>query len=253
MKGTLHIYPDARLLTEALAETWARVAEAAIARQNAFYVALAGGSTPRQLYTRLGEEPYRGSIDWSRVHIFFGDERCVPRDHADSNFRMATETLLSHVPIPAAQIHTMFDPARTPQQNAEDYAAQLRSVVPHNEHELPVFDLVLLGMGDDGHTASLFPGTTILQESARSVAEVYVEKLQAWRVSLTYPAINSARTVAVAIVGAGKAAVLEAVLTESLTKNMPTYPIQGVAPQGELHWYLDQAAAQRLPENLRAC
>jgi len=257
MNGTLHIYPDAQPLTEALAETWARMAVAAIARQGAFYVALAGGSTPRQLYARLAQEPYRSSVDWSAVHIFFGDERCVPRDHADSNYRMAHEALLAHVPIPAAQIHPMFDPAMSPGRNADAYTAQLLAALPLDENGLPVFDLVLLGMGEDGHTASLFPGTSLLQENERIVAAAYVEKLQAWRVSLTFPAINCARAVTVTVTGEAKAAVLESVLTASaltgsaLTKSSSAYPIQRVAPRGELHWFLDQAAAQRLPENLR--
>jgi 6-phosphogluconolactonase len=248
MNGTLHIYPDARQLTEDLAEAWKRLANEAIARHGAFYVALAGGSTPRQLYARLAEEPYRSSIEWSKVHIFFGDERCVPRDHADSNYRMAHEALLTHVPIPAAQIHPLYDPARSPAQNANAYIAQLLATLPLDEHGIPVFDLVLLGMGDDGHTASLFPGISILQENKFIVAAAYVEKLQAWRVSLTFPIINCARAVVVTVTGENKAAVLETVLTGSAQ----LYPIQRVAPRGELHWFLDEAAAKRLPESLRA-
>lgn len=249
MNGNLHIYPDAPQLTAALAETWVRLAEAAIARQGAFCVALAGGSTPRQLYARLAQAPFCNAVDWSRVHIFFGDERCVPCDHPDSNYRMAHEALLSHVSIPPAQIHPLFDPERTPAQNADAYTAQLLATLPLDEHGLPVFDLVLLGMGDDGHTASLFPGTSILQESERIVAAVYVEKLQAWRVSLTFPVINCARAVAVTVTGAGKAAMLESVFMDSSAH----HPIQRVAPRGELHWFVDEAAAQRLPEKLRAC
>lgn len=247
MNATLHILPDARQVTEALAETWKRLADAAIADHGSFYVALAGGSTPRQLYARLAEEPYRSAVDWSRVQVFFGDERCVPRDHADSNYRMASDALLAHVPIPAAQIHPLFDPALSPGRNADDYTAQLLATLPLDENGLPVFDLVLLGMGEDGHTASLFPGTSILQESERMVAAVHVEKLQAWRVSLTFAAINRARAVAVTVVGEAKAGVLASVLTEAT----PTYPIQRVTPRGELHWFLDEAAAQRLPAQRR--
>lgn len=249
MNGKLHIYPDASRLTEALADTWAQLAEAAIARQGAFYAALAGGSTPRQLYARLAQEPYCSGIDWSRVHIFFGDERCVPRDHADSNYRMASEALLSHVAIPPAQIHPLFDPARSPAQNADVYITQLLATLPLDANGLPVFDLVLLGMGDDGHTASLFPGTSILQESERIVAAAYVEKLEAWRVSLTFPVINRARAVAITVAGVGKAEMLESVLTDRAAD----HPIQRVSPRGELHWFLDEAAAQRLPQDLRTC
>jgi 6-phosphogluconolactonase len=249
MKGMLHIYPDTLKLTDALAENWARLAEAAIARQGAFYIALAGGSTPRQLYERLAREPYRNAVDWSRVHVFFGDERCVPRDHVESNYRMASEALLSKVSMPSAHIHPMYDPARSPAQNAEGYTAQLLATLPLDENGLPVFDLVLLGMGDDGHTASLFPDTSLLQEIERIVAAAYVEKLHAWRVSLTFPVINRARNVTVMVAGAGKAAMLESVFTDSAEH----YPIQRVKPRGDLHWFLDEAAAQRLPENLRVC
>jgi 6-phosphogluconolactonase len=249
VNGCLQIYEDAGALNEALAQAWVRLAREAIAERGAFYVALAGGSTPRQLYARLAAAPFRDAVDWPRVQVFFGDERCVPRDHADSNYRMAHEALLSRVPIAAAQVHPLFDPALTPSQNAENYTAQLLAKLPLAADGVPVFDLVLLGMGDDGHTASLFPATSILQESERMVAAVYVDRLQAWRVSLTLPLINHARHVAIAVAGAGKAAMLKAVLTGSER----LYPVQGVKPQGELRWFADAAAAQHLPEEVRQC
>lgn len=240
MHGKLHIFDDIETLNEATAQHWQEQANAAVAARGAFHVALAGGSTPRRLYVRLAQDDYRQRLPWAETHIYFGDERCVSPDHTDSNYRMAHEALLSQVRAPPAQIHPMYDPVLSPEQNATHYAGLIAGI--------PAFDLILLGMGDDGHTASLFPDTTILDESHRPVAAQYVEKLAAWRISLTLPTINAARQVSVLVAGAGKAEIIAAVAGV----DTPDYPIQRVHPQpGRLDWFLDHAAAQRLPEALR--
>jgi 6-phosphogluconolactonase len=238
--GKLHIFDGVEALNEAAARHWQEQAGAAVAARGAFHVALAGGSTPRRLYARLAQDDYRQRLPWAKTHIYFGDERCVPPDHADSNYRMAHEALLSQVPVPRAQIHPLYDPALSPEQNATHYAELIGGIAS--------FDLILLGMGDDGHTASLFPGTAILDETRRLVAAQYVEKLAAWRISLTLPTLNAARQVSVLVAGVGKAERIAAVAGT----NMPYYPIQRVQPQpGRLDWFLDHAAAQQLPAELQ--
>jgi 6-phosphogluconolactonase len=244
LKGQLHILADTDALSAALADYWLRLSQQAVAQRGRFAVALAGGSTPRHLYQTLAQAPYRDAVAWDKVWVFFGDERSVPRDHPESNFNMAREALLSHVPIPPEQLFPMVDPARDAAQNAVAYAGQLQDNLPLTQDNWPIFDLVLLGMGDDGHTASLFPGTDILGQEQQSVAAVYVDKLATWRVSLTYPCINHSRHVAVLVAGKGKAQTLQQVAQAE----PGTFPIQGISPlTGELHWFMDRAAAALLP------
>jgi 6-phosphogluconolactonase len=250
LKGQLHILADRDALNAALADFCLRISQQAIDQRGRFTVALAGGSTPRHLYQILAKAPYRDAMAWDKVWVYFGDERSVPRDHPESNFNMAREALLSHVPIPSEQIFPMVNPALEAGQNAQRYGEQLRDTLPLGQDTWPVFDLVLLGMGDDGHTASLFPNTDILHQDRQSVAAVYVDKLATWRVSLTYPCINHARHVAVLVAGEGKAQTLQQVAQAK----PGTFPIQGIAPQtGELHWFMDRAAAALLPEGGDTC
>ena len=206
--------------------------------------ALAGGSTPRQLYELLASPAYRDRIDWQRVCIYFGDERCVPPEHTDSNYRMAREALLDHVPVLSQQVQRMEGEHPEPAQAARHYAEQLHAQLPKDEQGLPRFDLVLLGMGPDGHTASLFPNTDILDNISDLVAAVYVEKLRSWRLSLTYVTINRARHVLILVTGSNKASLIRDILGEQAVA--ARYPIQGVQPNGELLWYLDAAAAAGL-------
>lgn len=207
-----------------------RAARDSIADHGRFTWALSGGSTPRALYALLAEQD-AAQIDWSRVHVFWGDERTVPPDHADSNYRMAQEALLSRVSIPAAQIHRIQGEL-PPEQAADAYESLLRREFGQDGR----FDLVLLGMGDDGHTASLFPHTKALHERERWVVANEVPQLTTWRITLTYPAINAAARVAFLVSGAGKAARLRDVLEG--TPNPDALPSQGVQPtNGELIWF----------------
>jgi 6-phosphogluconolactonase len=234
----LVILPDAERLTREAARRFVALASAAIAARGRFVVALSGGSTPRPTYHLLGNETALPTVDWSRVEVLWGDERCVPPDHPDSNYRMAREALLDRVRVPTGQVHRIKG-ERPPQEAAAAYRKELRTVLGEKGR----FDLILLGLGADGHTASLFPGTTAVEERARSVVPVYVERLEAWRVTLTLPILNSARHVIFLVSGAGKADVLARV------RQGERLPAGMVEPaEGTLTWLADRDAAARLAE-----
>jgi len=241
-----HIYPDSEALSGAAARRWLELAVQAIEARGAFHVALSGGSTPRALFQQLARPDHANAVDWDRVHVYFGDERLVPADHADSNFRMANETLLSRVPLPTANIHRVPTEAGDAHECAARYADTLRRCLPTTQEaiDMPCFDLVLLGIGPDGHTASLFPSSAILEERAVAVAAVYVEKLASWRVSLTFPVLNSARHIMVLVAGADKAPIVHRIFTAA--DQGALLPIEMIEPQGQMEWFLDQAAARQL-------
>ena len=208
-------------------------------------IALSGGSTPRRLFSRLAAEPYRSQIDWSSVRIFWGDEREVPPDHADSNFRMAKEHLLDCVPILPHHVFRM-EGERPAQEAAARYESVLqRAFSEEKAGRFPCFDLILLGMGPDGHTASLFPETSVLFEKEQWVAAPWVEKFQTHRITLTPPVINAAKQVLFVVGGSDKDEAIEAVLEGAFQPNR--YPAQIVNPvQGDVVWLLDRQAASRL-------
>lgn len=238
-----HVFADLEALSEAAAEHVIQSANSAIATRGTFHLTLAGGSTPRRLYELLAQPERRKATDWSRWEIWFGDERCVPPDHADSNYRMAREALLEHVPIPEEQVHPMVGRSGDPESDAVAYARTMDHILTL-AGDTPIFDLILLGMGDDGHTASLFPGTDILEVDDRNAVAVHVASKDSWRISLTYPVLNRAREIIFLVAGAGKAQVIGQVLGQPDAD--PQYPVEGIAAQGEVHWFLDQAAAGAL-------
>ena len=242
-QGDKRVYPDASHLAGAAAAHFVEHAAAAIETRGRFAVALSGGSTPRATYALLASPEFAGRIDWPRVHVFWGDERCVPPDHPDSNYSMARETLLDHVPIPVENVHRVrgeIDPARA----ADEYERTLRDFFATRPGETE-FDLILLGMGGDGHTASLFPGTAAIHEDTRRVVAHFVGQLNAWRVTLTPIAINAAAQVTFLVAGAGKAQRLREVLTGPFQPGR--LPSQIVHPTGgRLLWLLDAPAAAQL-------
>ena len=248
MTGTVRVFDDIHAMSEAATAQFVRLAEQAIRQRGSFHLALSGGSTPRSLYQCLVQPAHSNQVDWQHVHVYFGDERCVPPDHEDSNYRMASQALLSHVPIPMQNIHRIQGENDSALTGAEHYRETLSQYLPHG-NDLPEFDLILLGMGDDGHTASLFPGTAAIEESEQTVAAVYVDKLDAWRISLTFPIINQARHVLFLIAGAGKAETLSKVFDPETRTD---FPVQHIRPAGELEWYLDEAAAGSLPAGQRS-
>jgi 6-phosphogluconolactonase len=201
-------------------------------------IALSGGSTPKRLYEMLAQPPYRDSVRWERLELFFGDERSVPPDHQDSNYRMAHEALLSHVDVRAHRMHAEAD-------EAETYEKLLRDRISESRDGAPVFDLILLGMGGDGHTASLFPGTKALDERSRLVVMNLVPQMKTRRMTFTYPLINAARHVWVLVPGADKRErVKECLDALAAQPSGRPYPIVGVQPtHGELVWWLDEGSA----------
>jgi 6-phosphogluconolactonase len=239
------IFPDKDAFIAGAAEFMVERAVEALAARNRWTVALAGGGTPRPIYQHLAEAGYAQRVDWQRVHIFFGDERCVPPEDSRSNYRMAREALLDFVPLPAENVHRIRgedDPAQAALAYEQEIQRLFRTSTP------PAFDLICLGMGDNGHTASLFPGTAALREQVRWIVPQYVEVMQTWRVTMTEPLLNAARHVAFLVEGAGKAEMLQRVLYGPFDPDV--LPAQMIQPTGgQVHWLVDAAAAGRLAVN----
>jgi len=230
-------------VVEAATERFVDAVKRAVALRGRFSVALSGGSTPREVYARLAEPEIASRIPWKQVHLFWGDERMVPPDHSDSNYRMVKESLLRQIEIPRENVHRMKGEL-PPEMAAEQYQQELQDFFPE---ELPRFDLVFLGVGEDGHTASLFPGTAAPDEMEKLVTSVYVPKLNAWRVTLTLPVINNAREVIFLVVGSGKAEIVQRIAT--LPEPSPDYPASLVQPHtGEPLWMLDSEAEGKIED-----
>ena len=243
MKPEIVVPADLSAAANEAAERIVSLARKSIATQGRFTLALSGGPTPRSLYTLLASQEYRNRIEWDWALVFWGDERCVPPDHADSNYRLAHETLLSKVSIPLGSVHRMMGEA-DPEHAAMLYEQIIRREVPARGG-LPALDLILLGIGPDGHTASLFPGTTALRETHRLVAANYVPQLNAHRITFTMPLINAAANVMFLVAGSDKADVLRAVLEGEFKPDV--LPAQMVGPEaGQLTWLVDEAAAVHL-------
>lgn len=237
------LYPDTDTLSLEAAQYIVRLANEAVVSHGRFTIALSGGTTPKKLYGMLGDEPYRSQIDWALVDIFWSDERCVPPDSEDSNYLLAQQVLLNKIPIPAAQIHRM--PADAPDRDAasQAYTDEMRRVFATNG--IPSFDLIQLGMGPEGHTASLFPHQASLHEQQRLVMPVSVPKPPPPRLTFTPPILNAAHNVLFLVTGTDKADAVQAVLEGAY--NSDEYPAQIVRPtQGEVVWMLDTKAASKL-------
>lgn len=206
-----------------------------------FSLVLSGGSTPKALYQHLAHLPYARKIEWARLHLFWGDERCVPPDHPQSNYQMARQALLEHVPVPPDQIHRMRGEL-PPEEAAQAYAQELVQFFGGRQ---PQFDLILLGMGADGHTASLFPYSPALKQSQRWVVANYVSSQESWRITLTIPAINAGQEILFLVSGADKANTLQRVLEGP--SQPEELPAQFVKPAAQTPlWLVDSAAASRL-------
>ncbi len=235
----LLVYETPEELAEAAAREFVARAEGAINALGRFAVVLAGGSTPKATYGALARD-YPGELDWGRVHVFFGDERTVPPDHEDSNYRMAHEALLSRVPV--GSVHRMRGEL-PPAEAAASYEEELREFF--GPDEFPSFDLILLGLGEDGHTASLFPETSALDVTDRWVVANPVLKLETTRLTLTVAAINAAKAVTFLVAGEGKAEALKEILEGDADPR--AYPAMFIRPEkGDLSWMVDRAAASLL-------
>jgi len=239
-RGEIKVYPNAETVAAALADLFIDVGQTALADRGVFRVALSGGSTPRRAYELLAQEPRSLAIPWKDVYIYFGDERCVPPEDEQSNFRMASKAFLDKVPIPHANVHRIRGEA-DPGVAANNYASIIRSDLADPQH----LDLVLLGLGPDGHTASLFPGSPPDLHDSVLVRAVYAESQAMWRVTMTPKLLNLGRTVAFAVEGAEKADILAKVLEGPV--DATKYPAQIVHPaSGRLLWLVDELAAGTL-------
>lgn len=246
--ATYFVSPTADAVAAAAAQLFADCAKAAVSARGTARIAISGGSTPKRMFALLADpdKPYAAEIPWEKIDLFWVDERCVPPTDSDSNFKMTKEALLDHVPLAAEKVHRMIgeiDPA----QAAAEYESEIRNAFKLEGAETPTFDLILLGMGDDGHTASLFPHTAALHEMGLIVTANHVPQKDTWRVTLTWPVINQGRKVAFLIEGAAKATVLADVLLGPYDPE--SKPSQIIRPtSGELSFLLDSAAAAKLPE-----
>lgn len=237
-----HIFPSVEAVLHGLADFFVAQADAAIAAHGRFSVALSGGSSPKKLYELLASEAYRERVAWQQVYFFFGDERDVPATDPQSNYLMAKTALLDPLNIPPAHVFGV-NTALAPAEAAQAYTAAIEGFFGA---EAPRLDLVLLGLGDNSHTASLFPHTAVLHVATAGAQEVFVEELQANRITLTAPFINQAHAVAFLVYGADKAAAVQSVINGP--RDIEEYPAQLIAPtEGEAHWFLDEAAATQLP------
>ena len=240
----VYVCADAAELARAAARRFVDWAWQSIAKHGHFYVALSGGSTPRELYRLLGTSEFRAQVDWPRVHLFWGDERAAPPDSPESNYGMVRRELLLHAPIPPSNVHRMEAEDVNIGRAAHKYEATLREFLPLDDRGFPRFDLILLGLGQDGHTASLFPGAKLLRETSRWVSTPLVPKLGARRMTLTLPVLEAARRVLFVVSGAEKAEILREVLCGHPE---PPLPAQLVNPrEGERLFLVDAAAAAKL-------
>jgi 6-phosphogluconolactonase len=251
----IEIAADRGALARAAAQRFVTLAQESIAARGRFSLALSGGSTPRDLYVRLTSPEFSSQIDWGRVQFFWGDERAVPPDDPESNYRMAYETLLSHVKPPAQNVHRIVAELK-PNDAARAYEKTLRETLvrrgavktrKQGTVKYPRFDLILLGLGANGHTASLFPRTAVLHETTRWVAAEYVDEVKMNRITLTAPVINAAENILFLVAGSDKAAIVRAVLHDEYRPE--ELPAQLICPSdGHLIWLLDREAAGQLTE-----
>ena len=245
MKPTIEIFSDPLSLAKQAAQMIATQAQQAVPANNRFTIALSGGSTPKHLYELMADPDaeYRERLPWQRIHFYWSDERPVGPDDSESNYRMANEAMLARVAIPEANIHRILGETPSAQEAAAAYESQLRHFFGLVNDEVPRLDLVLLGMGADGHTASIFPGSEVLQEKRRLVVAPWVEKLRTYRITMTLPVLNNAASVLFLVSGDDKAAMVNEVLKGKPDK----FPAQSINPtNGSLTWLLDEAAASQL-------
>lgn len=249
----LHIFKNTDELSKTVADWMVEHISKTLQQQDRFTLVVSGGSTPKKLHELLASDNYKNKIDWSRLHIFWGDERFVPFNDERNNAKMGFDTLLNHVPVPKEQIHIMQTENVTPEDSAKAYEEILKRYFqsPNIEHATshikhPTFDLVFLGMGDDGHTLSLFPGKTeVIHETNKWCTSLWLESQNMHRITLTHPVVNNAAAVAFLVTGTAKAKALQQVLKGNYNPDL--YPSQIIQPtSGELHWFVDEAAAALL-------
>ncbi len=229
------------------AEELLKCAADAVQKRAVFRIALSGGSTPQGLYSKLACDPnLRKQMPWENTHFFWSDERTVPPDHPESNYRMVREAMLKHIVVSETQIHRIRAELPDAAHAAEEYEHEIRQHFKVQPSEIPQFDLILLGLGADGHTASLFPGTDALKETARLVVSNWIPRLNTYRITFTVLLLNRASCIIFLVCGEDKAPVLKAVLHGPLNRDL--FPSQLIRPGGRLLWFVDQSAAKLLDE-----
>ncbi|MFA6054543.1 MAG: 6-phosphogluconolactonase [Thermodesulfovibrionales bacterium] len=240
-----YILPDLEAISHKAAEIFLHLSKQYISSAGRFVVALSGGTTPKRFYTLLGSDPLRHLIDWSRVHFFWVDERCVPKEDKESNYKLAFDALLSKVPVRTSNIHRIKG-EDGPDEAASEYERDMPAFF--GTSGLPVFDMIVLGMGKDGHTASLFPGSKSLEEKTRLVVPVYMKKPKSNRVTLTLPVLNNADQIIFLAAGKSKAHIVRSVLAGD--KERKQYPAGLINPANDKIWWLiDREAAGIVTEN----
>jgi len=238
----IQIYENSEELSSAAAQKFVELANKYIRQYNKFMVALSGGSTPKIMFRKLIEQ-FSSAIEWDKICFFWSDERYVPIDHADSNAGMAMHYLFKPLNIKSENIHFVQTELDSPTEAATLYENTIREKV-YLSLDIPRFDLILLGLGDDGHTASLFPGTDALREKQKMVSENWIPKLKKWRITFTFSLLNSAKNIIFLISGENKSAVID-----EIVNNIKDYPATHVKPvNGEVTWMLDSAAGKLLPK-----
>jgi 6-phosphogluconolactonase len=240
----LHIYQNDKEFAKDVAEWIIKTIAETLKQQEKFTWVLSGGNTPKPIYELLAATPYREQIAWEKLHIFWGDERAVPFTDDRNNAKMAYETLLNHVPVPASQIHVMRTDI-SPEESAKEYEKILHDYFPSVHNSLLTFDLVLLGMGDDGHTLSLFPGTEVVHEEKAWTNAYFLKAQDMYRITLTKSIVNRSAKIAFLTTGENKADALHEVIEGKYNPDL--YPSQVIKPEnGELHWFVDSDAAIEL-------
>jgi len=245
--GETFIFPTVHKTAAAAAERFAELAQKAVTDHGQFFVALSGGSTPEPMYQLLGEKAWKNKVEWSKVHLFWSDERCVSPQDEDSNYRMTRMSLLQHIPAKEENIHRIKGELE-PERAADEYEKVLRKIFGVDESRdddppgFPRFDLVMLGLGENGHTASLFPDTRALEEDKRWVVANFIPEMDAWRITFTYPLINHAAHIMFLVTGEKKALIFHELLEGN--NEQLEYPALGIEPlDGTLEWFVDEAAA----------
>lgn len=251
MTGTLNaqvrVFQDLEALSRSAAELFINLARQSIAKRGRFAVALSGGSSPKPVYSLLGLPPCRDAVSWPKVDLFWADERCVPPDHPESNYKLVFDSLLSNISIPGANIHRVKGEGE-PGKAAKDYEEDLQKFF--GSLVVPAFDLIILGAGEDGHTASLFPGSPALQEATRLAFPVYLERPKRDRVTLTLPALNNASYILFLATGHAKSDVVSEILEGNNSQQFPAGLVRPV--NGEVAWFIDREAAEKLRAPIRA-
>ena len=239
----LHILKDSTEFSATVADWMVEHINKTLQKQDRFTLVLSGGGTPKKLNELLASDAYKNKIDWSKIHCFWGDDRFVPFNDERNNAKMAFDTLLNHVPVVKEHIHVMQTENITPEDSAKAYEAILKEYFPAVDGISTTFDLVILGMGDDGHTLSLFPSKTeVLHETKKLCTSLWLESQDMYRVTLTHPIVNQSAAVAFLVTGSNKVKALHEVFEGAYNPDL--YPSQIIKPvNGELHWFLDEAAA----------